>query len=95
MTNFSKTLPKDVFGKIKQYHCPKVHPTAQLIKELQVNRNEEGDEFAGGYPSVCVYGRAIQSRGRNRPRFRRYLLTDFMEPDLYVQHSKIYIVDLF
>ena len=81
------SLPKEVLNKIREYHCPTIHPAAQLIKQLVFVRDEECEQFADGYPSVCVYGgRFVQSRGPN-PTFRRYLFTDFTEPDRYIQDS--------
>ena len=72
------SLPKEVLNKIREYHCPTIHPTAQLIKQLVFVRDEECEQFADGYPSVCVYG------GRY---FRKYLFTDYTEPDRYIEDS--------
>ena len=72
-----KSLPKEVSEKIKEFHCPTIHPTAQLIKQLVFVRDEEGLQFEDGYPSLLVYG----------PINRRYLLTDYTEPDSYIDDS--------
>ena len=77
MTNILKTLPQEVLNKIKEYQCPTIHPTAQLIKQLAFIRDEEGLQFEDGYPSLLVYG----------PINRRYLLTDFTELDRYIEDS--------
>ena len=72
-----KSLPKEVLNKIREYHCPTIHPTAQLIKQIMFVRDEEGLQFEDGYPSLLVHG----------PINRTYLLTDFTEPDRYIEDS--------
>ena len=56
MTSVFKMLPKEVLEQIKEYHCPKVHPTAELIKQLLFVRDETGTLLGDGYPSMLVYG---------------------------------------
>ena len=75
-----KNLPKEVLNKIQEYHCPTVHPTAQMIKQLVFFRDEEGIRMHG-CPALYVYGRD------SNPKFRRYLFTDFAEPDRYIEDS--------
>ena len=73
-----KSLPKEVLEKIKEFHCPPVHPTAQIIKGLVFDRDEQGERCIDGYASLYVLGSFME---------RRYILGDFTEPDRYIEDS--------
>ena len=96
MTSPFKKLPTEVLGKIKSFHCPIIHPTAQIMKELHFHRDDEGvrGEFNDRYPSLYVYGAFPKRRERpwgvTRAGCRRYILTDFTEPDRYIEDSNIF-----
>ena len=106
------TLPREVLEKIKEYHCPNIHPTAQIIKELYFDRDEKGERniYNDGNPSLYVRGNLLKRMYKCNIRscwmcvrgscenardivrsvdFRRYILTDFTEPDRYVEHSDV------
>jgi len=80
MANLFKELPKEVLKNIKEFHCPPVHPTANMIKELVFDRDEKGERgtYNDRCPSLYVSTDCMT---------RRYILTDFMEPDRYREES--------
>ena len=82
MENLFKELPREVLENVKEFHCPPVHPTAQLIKQLVFDRDENGERsvFNDRCPSLYVSTNFMT---------RRYILTDFIEPDRYIEESDI------
>ena len=95
-----KSLPKEVLEKIKEFHCPPVHPTAQIIKGLVFDRDENGergihnDVHASLYVSGDVFLKQrytffyfMEPDGYIEDSRRRYIFADFMEPDRYIEDS--------
>ena len=71
-----KKLPPEALQNIKGFYSDKYapHPTAEMIKNLDFQYI-----FWGQPQSLCV--------SSDTPLFKRFLISDFTEPDRYIEES--------